>query len=110
MITSPRNTAAGLLGPSKDEARVRLGPMKSLFIWLAAARRSSHAGRRGRSAFIKMRNKSRCLEPCLSTSHHNRSHRSSAWLRNAFIATALALVTTAPALAATDGGKVTDFL
>ncbi|MER8608727.1 insulinase family protein, partial [Mesorhizobium sp. M1233] len=58
-----------------------------------------------------MRNKSLCLEPCLSTSHnHNRSHRSSPWLRRAFIATALALVTTAPALAATDGGKVTDFL
>ncbi|MER9757285.1 insulinase family protein [Mesorhizobium sp. M0166] len=57
-----------------------------------------------------MRNKSLCLEPCLSTSHHNRSHRSSPWLRKAFIATALALVTTAPALAATDGGKVTDFL
>ncbi|ESY29405.1 hypothetical protein [Mesorhizobium sp. LNJC391B00] len=32
------------------------------------------------------------------------------WLRKAFTATALALATTAPALAATDGGKITDFL
>ncbi|ESY63576.1 hypothetical protein X743_32935 [Mesorhizobium sp. LNHC252B00] len=32
------------------------------------------------------------------------------WLRKAFTATALALVTTAPALAATDGGKIADFL
>ncbi|ESY89535.1 MULTISPECIES: hypothetical protein [Mesorhizobium] len=32
------------------------------------------------------------------------------WLRKAFTATALAQVTTAPALAATDGGKIADFL
>ncbi|ESX09762.1 hypothetical protein X768_17395 [Mesorhizobium sp. LSJC265A00] len=32
------------------------------------------------------------------------------WLRKAFTATALALATTAPAMAATDGGKITDCL
>lgn len=36
-----KNTAAGLLGPSEDEARVRPGRM---LVWLGAARRSSPRG------------------------------------------------------------------
>ncbi|MES0160249.1 MULTISPECIES: hypothetical protein [unclassified Mesorhizobium] len=97
----PKNTAAGLLGSSQDEARVSLGRMIHL---ARPARRSSHGDRR-RSPFRKMRIKSlpRNLpfqpEPSIA-----------AWLRKAFTATALALETTAPALAATDGGKITDFL
>ncbi|WP_353019487.1 hypothetical protein [Mesorhizobium sp. M0999] len=93
----PMNTAAGLLGSSQDEARVSLGRM----IHLARPARRD----RRRSPFRKMRNKSlpRNLpfqpEPSIAP-----------WLRKAFTATALALATTAPALAATDGGKITDFL
>lgn len=97
----PKNTAAGLLGSSQDEARVSLGRMIHL---ARPARRSSHGDRR-RSPFRKLRNKSlpRNLpfqpEPSIAP-----------WLRKAFTATALALATIAPALAATDGGMITDFL